>query len=81
MSDTVPCQSCGAPMIWTVTEKGKRMPVDASPAPAARGFRIEGDLTPGGSLLARFTAAPQPGEALYQSHFATCPDAGRFRRQ
>jgi hypothetical protein len=41
------CRSCGAPIKWTVTVGGKRMPVD-------RGSR--------------------------ESHFATCPDAKRWRR-
>lgn len=40
------CSGCGAAIVWVVTTKGKRMPVD-------------GDGT---------------------SHFATCPDAKRFRK-
>ena len=25
------CGSCHAPVVWAITEKGKRMPVDAEP--------------------------------------------------
>jgi hypothetical protein len=28
------CRSCGARIIWTRTEHGRRMPVDEAPAPA-----------------------------------------------
>lgn len=87
------CRSCAEPILWTITTNGKRMPVDAEPVVASRGFRIDetlldeaqqgfndDDLRPGKELLATFTAEPQPGEQLYQSHFATCPDAAAHRR-
>lgn len=45
------CRSCGAAIIWCLTAKGKRMPVDVS--------YEEGPTT---------------------SHFATCPDAGQWRK-
>lgn len=28
------CRSCQAPIVWTVTRRGKRMPVDAAPSTA-----------------------------------------------
>lgn len=87
------CRSCEAPIIWTITTNGKRMPVDAEPVLAPQGFRIDetllddtqmgfndDDLKPGKDLLATFTAEPKPGELLYQSHFSTCPDAAAHRR-
>jgi hypothetical protein len=86
------CRSCDAPLIWTVTTNGKRMPVDADPVVAARGFRIdetlldeaqmgfnEDELRPGKDVLATFTAAPALNERLYQSHFASCPFAASHR--
>jgi hypothetical protein len=86
------CHSCHAPIIWTAAESGKKMPVDADPVMVARGFRIdetlldeaqmgfnEDELRPGKDVLATFTAAPAPNERLYQSHFATCPDAAQHR--
>jgi len=88
------CRSCKEPIIWTVTSNGKRMPVDADPVKAARGFRIdeqlldeaqmgfdEDELRPGKDVVATFTATPAPGERLYISHFATCPDANEHRRE
>jgi hypothetical protein len=74
------CRSarCEAPIIWTVTARGKRMPVDADPVVAPRGFRL--DEVDGGDVLATFVVAPAPGERLYVSHYATCPDADGFRR-
>lgn len=87
------CRSCDAPIVWTITQNGKRMPVDAEPVVAPRGFRIDEtllddpqqgfndeDLRPGKELLATFTAEPANGERLYQSHFSTCPDAAAHRR-
>lgn len=76
-----------------MTTNGKRMPVDADPVVAARGFRIDetvldeaqmgfndDDLRPGKDILATFTAEPGAGELLYQSHFSTCADAAAHRR-
>ncbi len=70
------------------------MPVDAEPVEALRGFRIDeqlldeaqmgfddGDLKPGKELLATFVPQAVAGERLYQSHFATCPDADQHRRR
>lgn len=67
------CRSCGARVIWTVTENGKRMPVDEAPAQGGR-FVLELD---GETVVARY-AAP-PNGAGYASHFSTCPNAGAWR--
>lgn len=78
------CNSCEAPIRWTITEKhGKRMPVDAEPVKAARGFRLlDGrDVGDGETLVARFITKPEIGERLFQSHFATCPNATQHRRK
>lgn len=81
------CRSCGEPVIWAITARGKHMPLDADPVDARRGFRLEqgeelDDLDPvlGVPPTARFTSAPEPGEQLYQSHFSTCPNAAHHRR-
>jgi len=76
------CGSCGDPIIWTVTQKGKPMPLDADPVAAPRGFRLDVDVldddrkTP----VAMFTAKPDAGEKLYIAHFATCEHADQHRR-
>lgn len=70
------CGSCAAPIIWTRTERGKNMPVDADPVIATRGFRLEEE---GAVVLAKFTARPELHEKLYVAHWATCPDADQHR--
>ncbi len=87
------CRSCEAAIIWTITTNGKRMPVDADPVASVRGFRIDetlldeaqmgfndDDLKPGKDVLAIYVMDAAPGERLYLSHFATCPDADQHRR-
>lgn len=67
------CRSCGAPIIWAITENGKRMPLDAEPAERPTGvFRLEPS---GDDLIAR-----RPIEQVYISHFATCPNADQHRK-
>ena len=73
------CRSCDAPIIWTVTTNGKRMPVDADPIVAARGFRLD-DEVEGEAPLAIFTQTPAADERLFVSHFSTCPNAAQHRR-
>lgn len=65
------CSSCQAEILWTVTENGKRMPVDAKPI---------GKVT----VLVR---NPENAETPiskqrehFISHFATCPHAQRHRK-
>ena len=68
------CRSCGAPIIWTVTSKGKRMPVDAKPVEGGN-VRLDQDL------LGNTVASIVPdGTGDRVSHFATCPEAARWRR-
>lgn len=72
------CRSCGAAITWTVTSRGKRMPVDAEPHPDGN-IRIRHPLT-GGPPQA--DVVPKGSEAsLHRSHFATCPNAGQHRRR
>lgn len=76
--------SCGARIVFAVTEHGKRMPVDE--LPAADG-NVELEERAGGVLLARVlgksaaAAARDAGRELYTSHFATCPDAVAYRQR
>lgn len=71
---------CQAPIIWAVTERAKRMPVDAEP-------------TSRGNVVLHNTGGPAPVAVvlkpdrvfgrtdLHTSHFATCPAAAGFRRR
>lgn len=64
-----PCRSCGAPLIWGVTENDKRMPVDAKPEKRVVFEKRGNGLPP----LARVVDT-------YVSHFATCPNAAQHRK-
>jgi hypothetical protein len=79
---TTSCRSCGAEIVWARTEKGKRAPIDA--AIDDKGTIVlraprEGERDP----LAIFGVPPDvfAGEPRHTSHFATCPDADRWRRR
>jgi len=78
---TSDCRSCGAAMIWVVTARGKKMPVDAeqvsraTAGPKALLFSLE--RRPGGDPLARLSRDPDG----YVAHFATCPEAKRWSRE
>lgn len=84
------CRSCGAPVIWlTIAPGGRRMPVDAEPAEDGT---VLADLAAGaGVVLGRADVAqlradedehgPEAREPLYRSHFATCPQAGEWRKR
>lgn len=78
------CKSpaCGAPIVWCRTDHGKKMPVDADPLVAKggeRGFVLDEDDPE--QPVAHYVKAAQPGQALYQAHWATCPSQRDFRRQ
>ena len=72
------CRSCAAFIIWVVTAKGQRMPLDAA-VTAIFDFPEGDDET-----------TDHPGEALggspwymvkgHVSHFATCPQASQWRK-
>jgi hypothetical protein len=65
------CSSCGAAILWTVTEAGKRMPVDATPSGKA-------------TVLVRNPDDPNTPISkqrdVYLSHFATCEHAASHRK-
>lgn len=70
------CSSCGAPIVWAITEAGKRVPLDAKPiriAIVARDNDGAEILDNGARVIAR-------GENGYVSHFATCPNAAAHRK-
>jgi hypothetical protein len=70
------CRTCGAPIIWAVTQNGRRMPLDADPVASPRGwFTIEGATASGDDL-----AVAVPSRPIFVSHFATCPQAAEHRR-
>ena len=77
MSDA--CGSCGAPVLWKVNPKGKRVPIDPEPVLGGN-VQLDGDheivyLT----RLQRVTAM-ESGDLMYQTHFVSCPDAVQWRK-
>lgn len=71
---SVPCRSCMAAIVWREHARtGAVAPIDAEPV---EGGNIR--LLPDG----RYEVAAEPdlfGEPRYVSHYATCPDADRWR--
>lgn len=89
------CRSCGAPLLWALTVKNRRIPLDPTPIEVGRrgamvlvddqwaytpddlaqriAEKLNVDLAKAHDhLVARYPA--------HTSHFATCPDAPRHRR-
>ncbi len=62
------CKSCGEPIIWVITEEGKRMPLDAEPTELGTVAVREHD----GAARVVSRNGRYPGQKLYVSHFATC---------
>ena len=76
---TTQCRSCRAPVIWAVTRAGKRIPLDA--APSATGNLVYVGQQLDGTEVVGAPRDGDPPEFRYVSHFATCPDAGEWRRR
>lgn len=77
------CSSCLAPVIWTWTHNGKRMPVDAMPV---TGGNITLRQDPSGKVIAEYRGEEHPSLfeeqcPKYVSHFSTCPRATEWRRK
>lgn len=74
------CSTCSARIIWAITVKAKRMPVNAEPEP---GGNVALDFRPGMEPLARvLSVTRQFGvKNLRMSHFVTCPQAAQHRRR
>lgn len=76
------CASCGAPIKWAVTANGKRIPLDPEPHLDGRVRLIHLSNGREARVLTDpdLAEARHAGEALYQTHFATCPNADKHRK-
>lgn len=82
-------RGCGQPIEWVVTEAtGSPMPIDAEPVEGGNLIKLDSTLDDGTAIVHYLTKAERAGETLfaiptdrYVSHFATCPNAKRFRRR
>lgn len=74
--NTSPCRGCGRPVIWAITENGKRMPVDPDPVPGGNVELVQvSDRT---HAIVRTT--PSKFAGLRMPHHATCPNVADFRK-
>ena len=74
-------ENCNADVIWVETQNHKLMPIDAEPTGIGN-IVIVGRLL-NGAVSVRYLSTREQEDSTedrYTSHFATCPDAGRFRR-
>jgi hypothetical protein len=72
------CRSCGASIIWAITDTGLRMPVDARSHEDGK-LRLvyhRGDETP--RVTYDTATSPHP---KHRPHLATCPDADGWRKR
>lgn len=67
------CAGCQQPIWWRYTGAGKLMPLDAQPSP--KGTYVIEDSQRCRPLQPMFDA----GLPTYTPHWATCPDAERFK--
>lgn len=72
------CATCGRRIIWCRTELGKKMPVDPDPAPDGNLILTGSQLLPTAKTVGK--AGNTDNKPLYKSHFATCRDAAKHRR-
>lgn len=88
------CTSCGAPILWAVTETGKRIPVDREPV-AGGNLRLatverdaDGKVTvcdispPTARVVGATIDLFDPGDngERWMPHHATCPQANEWRK-
>jgi hypothetical protein len=70
------CRSCDAEIIWAVTSKGKRMPVDAEPSESGN---VELDRSGRVPLAIVHAQPPMEATNLHMAHHATCPQSDRWK--
>lgn len=74
------CRSCSAPIIWTQTEAGKRMPLDARTTPEGNWTISRRRDIPRAIYVG--DAAPElAADDRHHAHWATCPNADQHRRR
>ena len=88
--DFTTCASCGAAILWAITSRGKRMPLDAHPSDAGTYYVFAGTgvrfLDPLQAVAISLTSDVRVGygrrtdRPKFVSHFATCPNAAAHRK-
>ena len=77
MTTAARCRSCRAWILWVQLRSGKKMPLDYVPS-------VDGNIIVENGfarVLGAVELSARPaGERRHTSHFATCPQAAKFRR-
>lgn len=73
-SELRPCDHCTTPVLWTVTEARRRLPVDPHPDPGGNTacYRVRYGVWASRSLDGADAPPPAAWEHLYRPHTATC---------
>lgn len=76
------CRGCGARIVWIKTPAGKAMPCDPSPVYYKADHEGKDRIvtTRGEVVACTITTGANATDAGYRPHWATCPQAGRFKR-
>lgn len=88
---TSKCRSCDAEVRWVKTENDKWIPLDVPQTVISHGIEriVLTPYAPVGNIVIRggrahilgASEAVEPAEERYTSHFATCPQAGKWRQR
>ena len=83
MGNTTKCRSCGAEIKFIKLTNGKWNPVDVGRRTIKRGEGNDVIVTDNGEVVrGTFCGMDDGGNCGgYVSHFATCPNAGQFRKR
>lgn len=75
------CRSCQAEVVWAIMESsGKRHPFDADSTTGRWMLYMKDDTLYASHLTASDVDGMDGSHKLYVSHYATCPDAERWRK-
>jgi hypothetical protein len=76
------CRSCGADILWVITDKNhSRMPLDVEPTSEGRFIKLHVDPDGNKIVHALKNSELEPNtKPTYASHFQTCPDADEHRK-
>ncbi len=75
---TATCRSCGAGIVWAKTKSGKLCPFDLTLSPEGKWGIDDRQTPPLAEKIEAHIGVSTPG---FTSHFATCPDALKWRRR
>lgn len=75
------CKSCGAEIIWIPTIGGKSMPCDKKPIPYREDPSGSMQIVTKDGRVVRAKLDASSDVFGYVSHFATCPDAEKWRQR